>query len=66
MVRGEISDEGGKLVVTPVGMDKSGAISSLAAANALIVLPGGEHGYDKGTEVNVLHLENEGTSSLWV
>ncbi|MDR7242971.1 molybdopterin molybdotransferase MoeA [Priestia megaterium] len=66
MVRGEISDEGGKLVVTPVGMDKSGAISSLAAANALIVLPGGEHEYDKGTEVNVLHLENEGTSSLWV
>lgn len=66
MVRGEISDEGGKLVVTPVGMDKSGAISSLAAANALIVLPGGEHGYDKGTEVNVLHLENEGTRSLWV
>ncbi|MHA2959181.1 molybdopterin molybdotransferase MoeA [Priestia megaterium] len=66
MVRGEISDEGGKLVVTPVGMDKSGAISSLAAANALIVLPGGEHEYDKGIEVNVLHLENEGTSSLWV
>ncbi|WP_176583194.1 molybdopterin molybdotransferase MoeA [Priestia megaterium] len=66
MVRGEISDEGGKLVVTPVGMDKSGAISSLAAANALVVLPGGEHGYDKGTEVNVLHLDNEGTRSLWV
>ncbi|CJF80316.1 Molybdopterin molybdenumtransferase [Streptococcus pneumoniae] len=66
MVRGEISDEGGQLVVTPVGMDKSGAISSLAAANALIVLPGGEHEYDKGIEVNVLHLENEGTSSLWV
>ncbi|MDR0130504.1 molybdopterin molybdotransferase MoeA [Priestia megaterium] len=66
MVRGEITDEGGRLVVTPVGMDKSGAISSLAAANALVVLPGGEHGYDKGTEVNVLHLENEGTSSLWV
>lgn len=66
MVRGEITDEGGRLVVTPVGMDKSGAISSLAAANALVVLPGGEHGYDKGAEVNVLHLENEGTSSLWV
>ncbi|MFS0902623.1 gephyrin-like molybdotransferase Glp [Priestia aryabhattai] len=66
MVRGEISDEGGKLAVTPVGMDKSGAISSLAAANALIVLPGGEHGYDEGIEVNVLHLEKEGTSSLWV
>ncbi|RDZ11007.1 molybdopterin molybdenumtransferase [Priestia megaterium] len=66
MVRGEILDEGGKLVVTPVGMDKSGAISSLAAANALIVLPGGEHGYDNGIEVDVLHLEKEGTSSLWV
>ncbi|MEH7359881.1 molybdopterin molybdotransferase MoeA [Priestia megaterium] len=66
MVRGEMTDEGGRLLVTPVGMDKSGAISSLAAANALIVLPGGEHGYDKGIEVDVLHLEDEGTSSLWV
>ncbi len=66
MVRGEITDEGGKLVVTPVGMDKSGAISSLAAASGLIVLPGGDHGYDKGIEVNVLHLEKEGTNSLWV
>ncbi|WP_243495033.1 gephyrin-like molybdotransferase Glp [Priestia aryabhattai] len=66
MVRGEMTDEGGRLLVTPVGMDKSGAISSLAAANALIVLPGGEHGYDRGIEVDVLHLEKEGTSSLWV
>ncbi|PFW78672.1 molybdopterin molybdenumtransferase [Priestia aryabhattai] len=66
MVRGEITDEGGRLLVTPVGMDKSGAISSLAAANALIVLPGGEQGYDNGAEVAVLHLEKEGTSSLWI
>ncbi|WP_461673344.1 molybdopterin molybdotransferase MoeA [Priestia megaterium] len=66
MVRGKITDEGGRLLVTPVGMDKSGAISSLAAANGLIVLPGGEHGYDRGIEVDVLHLEKEGTSSLWV
>ncbi|KML28485.1 molybdopterin molybdotransferase MoeA [Priestia aryabhattai] len=66
MVRGEMTDEGGRLLVTPVGMDKSGAISSLAAANALVVLPGGEHGYDRGIEVDVLHLEKEGTSSLWV
>lgn len=66
MVRGEMTDEGGRLLVTPVGMDKSGAISSLAAANGLIVLPGGEHGYDRGIEVDVLHLEKEGTSSLWV
>lgn len=66
MVRGEITDEGGRLLVTPVGMDKSGAISSLAAANALIVLPGGEQGYDNGAEVAVLHLEKEGVSSLWI
>ncbi|MGG0471109.1 gephyrin-like molybdotransferase Glp [Priestia aryabhattai] len=66
MVRGEITDEGGRLLVTPVGMDKSGAISSLAAANALIVLPGGEQGYDNGVEVAVLHLEKEGASSLWI
>jgi len=66
MVRGEITDEGGRLLVTPVGMDKSGAISSLAAANALIVLPEGEQGYDNGAEVAVLHLEKEGASSLWI
>lgn len=30
----------GQLQVTPVGLDKSSAISSLAEANAFIVLPG--------------------------
>ena len=32
----------------PVGLDKSSAISSLAEANAFIVLPGGTRGFEAG------------------
>ncbi len=40
-VRGKVEIVNGKLQATPVGLDKSSAISSLAEANAFIVLPGG-------------------------
>ncbi len=39
-VRGKVEIVNGKLQATPVGLDKSSAISSLAEANAFIVLPG--------------------------
>ena len=39
-VRGRVEIVDGQLQVTPVGLDKSSAISSLAEANAFIVLPG--------------------------
>lgn len=62
-VRGHLCYENGKMVATPVGLDKSNVVTSLAEANILIVLPGGTTGYERGMEVNVILLEDqEGTS----
>lgn len=58
-VRGRVSYSEGQLHATPVGLDKSGAISSLAEANALVCLQGGTEGYEKGSTVDVLLLENQ-------
>ena len=58
-VRGYIQFSEGRLEAVPHGLDKSGAISSLARTNALIVLPGGTRGYTKGMEVKVLLLEEQ-------
>ncbi|MFD2046488.1 gephyrin-like molybdotransferase Glp [Ornithinibacillus salinisoli] len=61
-VRGHLSFEDGNLVATPVGLDKSSVVSSLGAANILILLPGGTRGYERGMKVSVLLLEDqEGT-----
>ena len=38
--KGRVEIVDGQLQVTPVGLDKSSAISSLAEANAFIILPG--------------------------
>src|SRR5690606_31249141 len=38
-VRGNLSYNKGKFIVTPLGLDKSSVVSSLAEANALIVFP---------------------------
>lgn len=62
-VRGHLTYESGRLVATPVGLDKSNVVSSLAEANILIVLPGGTRGYEAGMEVSVILLEDqEGTT----
>lgn len=62
-VRGHLSYEKGKMVATPVGLDKSNVVSSLADANVLILLPGGTRGYERGMEVSVILLEDqEGTT----
>ncbi|MBM7649070.1 molybdopterin molybdotransferase [Bacillus ectoiniformans] len=58
-VRAAISFEDGKLTVSPSGLDKSGVVSSLATADALIVLPGGTRGYEKGMTVDILLLEDQ-------
>ncbi|MDR4190915.1 molybdopterin molybdenumtransferase MoeA, partial [Bacillus pseudomycoides] len=47
-VRGKATFINGQLQVIPVGLDKSGSISSLAVSNALIVLPGGTRGFEAG------------------
>ncbi|WP_449539446.1 molybdopterin molybdotransferase MoeA [Ferdinandcohnia sp. Marseille-Q9671] len=65
-VRSQLRFDGGKLVVTPSGLDKSNVVSSLAGANAFMVLPGGTRGFEKGMEVEVLYLEGqEGSKWPW-
>ncbi|MGG3446327.1 molybdopterin molybdotransferase MoeA [Bacillus nitratireducens] len=65
-VRGRVEIVDGQLQVTPVGLDKSSAISSLAEANACIVLPGGTRGFEAGITVSVLLLEsNVGSEWPW-
>lgn len=51
-VRGHVTIEAaGLAVVHPSGKDKSGIVSSLATCNALIHLPGGTRGFQKGDMV---------------
>lgn len=57
-VRGRVTVKAGRFYVFPVGLDKSNAVTSLAQVNALIVLPGGTKGFEKGTNVDVLVLES--------
>jgi molybdopterin molybdotransferase len=65
-VRANLSYENGQLVAVPSGFDKSSAVSSLADANALIVLPGGSRGYEKGMQVAILLLEDlQGSEWPW-
>ncbi|RBW69527.1 gephyrin-like molybdotransferase Glp [Bacillus taeanensis] len=64
-VRSAVLIEEGKLVVNPTGLDKSNVVTSLAEANSLIMLPGGTRGFEKGSAVEVLLLEEEGSRSTW-
>ncbi|MGG3998381.1 MULTISPECIES: gephyrin-like molybdotransferase Glp [Anoxybacillus] len=59
-VRASVSHQDGMLHVEPVGKDKSNIVSSLAQANALLVLPGGTRGFQAGSRVDVLLLHDEG------
>lgn len=58
-VRGHLTYQDGRMVATPVGLDKSNVVTSLADANILIRLPGGTRGYEKGMEVSVILLEDQ-------
>lgn len=57
-IRATVSFNDGRLVAVPSGFDKSSAVSSLATANAFIVLPGGTRGYEQNMQVDVLLLED--------
>lgn len=57
-VRSRIEYHEDGLHVFPSGMDKSNAVSSLALADGLMVLPGGTRGFRKGGRTNVLLLED--------
>ncbi|RDI41377.1 gephyrin-like molybdotransferase Glp [Falsibacillus pallidus] len=62
-VRGTLQyDEAGTLSAAPSGFDKSSAVSSLASADVLIVLPGGTRGYQEGMLVDILLLEDQNGS----
>lgn len=58
-VRSKLYAHDTKIYVSPIGMDKSNIIYSLAFANSLLILPGGTRGYTKGMEVEVLLLEDQ-------
>ncbi|MBU9721824.1 MULTISPECIES: gephyrin-like molybdotransferase Glp [Bacillaceae] len=60
-IRSKISFEGGKITASPVGMDKSQVVTSLAHSDALVAVPGGTRGYKAGDEVDILLLFREGT-----
>ncbi|MGO1059371.1 molybdopterin molybdotransferase MoeA [Planococcus sp. FY231025] len=51
--------------VRPAGFNKSNAVSSIARGNALIVLPGGTRGFQKGDRVDVLLLGVEEGAAQW-
>ncbi|HYK72301.1 MAG TPA: gephyrin-like molybdotransferase Glp [Pseudoneobacillus sp.] len=57
-VRSYVYVEKGMVKVKPSGLDKSNIVMSLAGANSLMILPGGTRGYLKGTEVEVLLLDD--------
>lgn len=65
-VRGKLSFDDGNVYTEPVGLDKSGVVSSLAWADCLIVLPGGTKGYKAGDQVEIMLLEDqEGSEIPW-
>lgn len=66
LVRGYMSFTEKGLEVIPVGFDKSSMVSTLATANSLIILPGGQRGFKTGSSVDVLLLDDvEGSEWPW-
>jgi molybdopterin molybdotransferase len=63
-VRSAVTVNNGRLSVSPSGKDKSNIVMSLAGANSLMILPGGTRGFQAGTEVEVLMLEDS-VGSKW-
>ncbi|CAN2252667.1 gephyrin-like molybdotransferase Glp [Bacillus sp. SN1] len=61
-VRAFVYHQEGKLLAAPVGLDKSSSVTSLAEANAFIILPGGTRGYESGRTVQVLLIREENGS----
>jgi molybdopterin molybdotransferase len=58
-VRSTVLVENGRLKAMPSGLDKSNIIMSLAGANSLAILPGGTRGFEAGTNVEVLLLDDQ-------
>ena len=64
LIRTKIAYENTKLSISSVGLNMSGSISSLAGADALLILRPAEESYKRGDEVPILLLsEKEGQKS---
>lgn len=59
-VRSKLYVEDGRLWVDPIGIDKSNVVMSLSQTDSLAVLPGREQGFQRGDQIQVLLLEEEG------
>ncbi|KGX91608.1 molybdopterin molybdenumtransferase [Pontibacillus halophilus JSM 076056 = DSM 19796] len=65
-VRGKLVLQEGRVFAQPVGIDKSGVVTSLAETTILIKLHGGTRGHQEGDVVDVLLLEtDEGDPHTW-
>lgn len=65
-VRASLDFAGSQLSVTPTGLDKSSAVTSIAHADCFIVLPGGTRGFSAGDQVSVLLFHHEGGAQCWM
>ncbi|MGI1833720.1 MULTISPECIES: molybdopterin molybdotransferase MoeA [Bacillus] len=65
-VRASLDFAGSQLSVTPTGLDKSSAVTSIAHADCFIVLPGGTRGFSAGDQVSVLLFHHEGGATCWM
>ena len=64
-VRSYVTYDHGEVKLKLSGIDQSNVVTSLAHATALMVLPGGTRGYDKGDQVEALLLtESEGQQAF--
>ncbi len=64
-VRCRVERKKGTWHALPIGLDKSNVVTSLALANALMILPGGTRGYQSGDKVDVLLLNGEDREYFW-
>jgi len=60
-IRSKVQYENGKVYASPVGMDKSQVVTSLAYTDALVAVPGGTRGYKAGDDIDILLLLSEGS-----
>ncbi|MCI8278162.1 MAG: molybdopterin molybdotransferase MoeA [Staphylococcus xylosus] len=58
-VRATATLNGKAMTVVPSGFNKSGAVVAIAHSNAMIMLPGGTRGYQKGYTVDVILTDSQ-------
>lgn len=58
-VRATATFNGKAMTVVPSGFNKSGAVVAIAHSNAMIMLPGGTRGYQKGYTVDVILTDSQ-------